>query len=139
MPHGADPFLESDSEPMNHDEQPLIARDPQRVPAAVTSTAPTPRNEPPVRTPEIPASPAQGSPPPAEVAVEPSTLSNASVGSEPDVLTEISQERDFLKARVDELSQTGRALESAQTGQAQEAELLRRQVEALQAGSSAVC
>ena len=67
-------------------------------------------------------------------AIESATLnaSAAPIGLEPSDLTEISQERDFLKAKVDELSQTGRALESAQTGQAQETELLRRQIEALQ-------
>lgn len=45
----------------------------------------------------------------------------------------VSQERDFLQARVDELAQTGKALENAQTDQAQQNELLRRQLEALQA------
>ncbi len=91
--------------------------------------------EPPASIPEPPASIPE--PPVADVGLllepEPSASIDAGLPADLEALDEISQERDFLKARVDELSQTGRALESAQTGQAQETELLRRQIEALQA------
>ena len=46
---------------------------------------------------------------------------------------DVREERDQLKTRVNELVQTGRALETAQQEQAQETERLRRQIEALQA------
>jgi CheY-like chemotaxis protein len=111
-------------------------------PPVVLSVPEVVSSPPPVVSPEVPPSPASPAsasgldvlsaatnPDPfVEQFVEASATIDSSVA-----LNVVSQERDFLKTRVDELAQTGKALEYAQTDQAQQNELLRRQLEALQA------
>lgn len=81
---------------------------------------------PPVAPPPMPAAP---TPPPMPTAAQPSPSPRPA----PEPTQTFSAERDALQARVSELAQTGKALESAQSGQAQELEQLRRENEAISA------
>jgi len=67
----------------------------------------------------------------APAAAAPTVAAQGSVSSLS--ATALSKERDYLRARVDELAMTGQALEVAQSDQAQQVQVLRREVEALQA------